>query len=267
MKIRSISPEVTESSGFLKTLHIDLDSVRNVYDRYAAIYDWYFGHLMHFGRKAVVARMHCRPGDKILEVGVGTGLSLDLYPHSVQLTGIDISSQMLERARKRKERLGLEHVVSLREMDAERMQFPDNSFDRVAAIYVASVVPHPIRLVNEMRRVCKPDGELYFLNHFHSRQPLLARLERMLAPLSSVLGFRPDLCLDTFIRESELEVIEEARTNLFGYWRILRARNNKKVSPEPISVRATPDVAEQNTSLPLLLAGEDSQVECLPPVN
>lgn len=246
----------------LNGLTFDIESVRKAYRRYAGIYDWYFGPLMQYGRKAAIRKMSCRPGDKILEVGVGTGLSLALYPHSVQVTGIDISSEMLERAHARKERYDLDHVVELREMDAERMHFADDSFDKVAAIYVASVVPDPVRLVNEMRRVCKPDGEIFLLNHFHSRHPLIGGLERLLAPLSSLLGFRPDLCLNAFVDETELEVADESRTNLFGYWRLIRARNNKKtVSRAPRSLATM----EDDTPLPILLGGDSASVEYVPP--
>jgi phosphatidylethanolamine/phosphatidyl-N-methylethanolamine N-methyltransferase len=181
---------------------------------------------MQKGRRAAATLMNCQPGEKILEVGVGTGLSLDLYPRFVEVTGVDVSVEMLNKARARKERLGLDHVVELREMDAERMQFHDHSFDKVAAIYVASVVPQPIRLVNEMRRVCKPGGELYFLNHFRSRNRVIGGIERLLAPLSRLLGFRPDLSLESFIEDTKLEVIDQNQANMFGYWMLIRARNN-----------------------------------------
>ncbi|ADJ27734.1 class I SAM-dependent methyltransferase [Nitrosococcus watsonii] len=209
---------------------LDIEAVQKAYKRYAALYDTWFGPIMQRGRKENIARLTCQPGDRILEVGVGTGLSLPLYPSFVQVTGIDISPEMLERADARKKRLGLENVVELRVMDAEYMEFPDNSFDKVTATYVASVVPHPGRLVDELKRVCKPDGELFILNHFQSTNPVLAGMEHLLSPLSRFLGFHPDLCLDSFVKETDLEVIDITSTNLFGYWKLVRARNNKRLT-------------------------------------
>jgi phosphatidylethanolamine/phosphatidyl-N-methylethanolamine N-methyltransferase len=208
---------------------LDIDAVRKAYRRYAGFYDLYFGPVMQKGRRAAIRQMDCRPGERILEVGVGTGLSLNLYPRSVRVTGIDVSAEMLQRAHARKERMRLDHVVDLREMDAERMQFDDHAFDKVAAIYVASVVPNPVRLVNEMRRVCKPGGQLFFLNHFQSRNRLIAGVERVLAPLSKLLGFHPDMSLDGFIEDTRLEVIDQSRTNMLGYWTLLTARNDSRV--------------------------------------
>ncbi|MGH8469856.1 MAG: class I SAM-dependent methyltransferase [Gammaproteobacteria bacterium] len=231
--------------------HMDLDAVRNAYRRYAGFYDVYFGPVMQKGRHTAIRKMSCNPGDRILEVGVGTGLTLDLYPSDVEITGIDVSSEMLERARARKERLRLDHVVALSVMDAERTHFSDHSFDKVAAIYVASVVPHPERLVNEMRRVCKPGGELFFLNHFKSRNRVLGGIERFLAPLSRLLGFRTDLSLDTFIQETNLDVIDKSRANVFGYWVLIRARNNSKtlylraLDRESVSVHTSDFIAKE----------------------
>ncbi|OGI46002.1 MAG: SAM-dependent methyltransferase [Candidatus Muproteobacteria bacterium RBG_16_65_34] len=206
---------------------MDLEAIEKVYRRYAPAYDLYFGALFQPGRRGVIERMRCRPGERILEVGVGTGLSLPLYPHHVQVTGIDLSREMLARAHERKARLHLDHVAALRCMDAEDMQFPDDSFDKVVAMYVVSVAPNPARLVEEMRRVCAPGGELYIVNHFHNTSPAIAALERLMAPFSKLMGFRPDLSLEQFIRDTGLEVIEKAAVNLFGYWTLLRARNNK----------------------------------------
>ena len=202
-------------------------AILKAYRRYAQGYDLYFGALFHPGRKAAISRMHLQPGEKVLEVGVGTGLSLPLYPRGVWVTGIDISPDMLERARSRVQRSGLSGLVALEVMDGEQMAFPDNSFDKVAAMYVVSVAPHPARLAAEMRRVCKPGGELYILNHFRHGNPIIGGVERLAAPLSRLLGFRPDLSLEGFVRNSGLDVAEQRPVNLFGYWTLLRARNSK----------------------------------------
>ncbi|MFO1430437.1 MAG: methyltransferase domain-containing protein [Candidatus Competibacteraceae bacterium] len=218
---------------------MDIDAIRKSYRRYARVYDFYFGAVFEPGRRAVINRMRCRSGDHILEVGVGTGLSLPLYPDHVFLTGIDLSAEMLAYAHSRVERDGLTHV-NLLEMDAEQMSFADNSFDKVVAMYVASVVPHPDRLVAEMRRVCKPGGELFIVNHFHSSHPVVARLEKMIAPLSRMLGFRPDFSLGKFLQDTGLEVVDKSQVNLLGYWTLLRAVNNKQPDPETEILDLTP---------------------------
>lgn len=212
---------------------MDIQAIQKSYRRYARGYDFYFGALFQPGRKAVIDQLNCQPGEHILEVGVGTGLSLPLYPRNVRVTGIDLSADMLERARARKERDDLDHVA-LCEMDAEHMAFDNDSFDKVVAMYVASVVPHPECLVNEMRRVCKPEGELFIVNHFQNPSPFIARFEKLIAPLSRMLGFRPDFSLEDFIQETDLEVTDRTPVNLFGYWTLLRARNNKQPGTEEI---------------------------------
>jgi phosphatidylethanolamine/phosphatidyl-N-methylethanolamine N-methyltransferase len=179
------------------------------------------------GRREIIARMGCRPGDRILEVGVGTGLSLSLYPRHVEVTGIDLSREMLVRARVRRRCQRLSQVVALRLMDAEHMQFADNSFDKVVAMYVVSVTPHPARMTAEMRRVCKAGGELFIVNHFQHANSLVRGVERMAAPFSRVMGFRPDFSLEHFIDETGLDVAARIPVNALGYWTLLRCRNNK----------------------------------------
>jgi phosphatidylethanolamine/phosphatidyl-N-methylethanolamine N-methyltransferase len=172
--------------------------------------------------------MDCSPGERILEVGVGTGLSLPLYPQDVRVVGIDISRDMLEQARVRLARDELECSARLLVMDAENMAFEDDSFDKVVAMYVASVVPDPGRLVDEMRRVCKPGGQIFMVNHFHSRNPILGSVESLLAPLSKQLGFRPDFSLDRFLGQTGLDAMNICRVNLFDFSTMVEARNNKQ---------------------------------------
>jgi len=107
------------------------------------------------------------------------------------------------------------------------MHFPDDSFDKVVAMYVVSVVPSSTQLLAEMRRVCRPGGELYIVNHFQHANPLVAGIERLIAPLSRLLGFHPDFPLENFLRETGLEVSECRPVNLLGYWTLLHARNSK----------------------------------------
>ena len=156
---------------------MDLDAIKKSYRRYSQSYDFYFGAVFQPGRKAVIELLNCQPGETVLEVGVGTGLSLSLYPKNVHVTGIDVSQEMLQKAQIRKQREGLKHV-ELFEMDAENMTFADNSFDKVVAMYVASVVPNPKQLVAQIRRVCKHQGEIFIINHFHSTNPVIGRAEK-----------------------------------------------------------------------------------------
>jgi len=207
---------------------LDILAIERAYRRYARFYDVGFGAVFQPGRRAVVDRMNCVPGERILEVGVGTGLSLPLYPDNVSVVGIDISRHMLDRARVRQARCGLENVAELTVMDAENMEFKDDSFDKVVAMYVASVVPDPERLVDEMRRVCKPGGQIFMVNHFHSRHPILGGVERLLAPLSKQLGFRPDFSLDRFLGQTGLDAMNIRPVNLFDFSTMVEARNNKR---------------------------------------
>jgi phosphatidylethanolamine/phosphatidyl-N-methylethanolamine N-methyltransferase len=184
-------PEL-ESLVEVRRVEHSLQAIKSAYRRYARFYDALFGAVLHAGRKAVVAALDCRPGERVLEVGVGTGLSLPLYPSYTRIVGIDISGEMLARARARTERIGLDNVDALEEMDAEAMSFPDAAFDKVVAMYVASVVGDPKRLMAELERVCRPGGTIYIVNHALSANPVLGAIEKSLAPLSRLIGFRPD---------------------------------------------------------------------------
>ncbi len=201
---------------------MDVQGVRAVYRRYARHYDFYFGKVFHQGRKIAIEQMGIRAGEHVLEVGVGTGLSLPEYPDGVRVTGIDLSPEMIEQAQMRVEDLELPDVT-LREMDAGAMDFADSTFDHVVAMYVLSVAPDPVQVINEMRRVCKPGGRLYIVNHFRNANPLVSTMERAISPLSKLLGFRPDFALDEFVAHNHLEVIEALPVNLFGYWTLLTA--------------------------------------------
>ena len=221
---------------------MDIRAIEHAYKRYARIYDFAFGAVFQPGRKAIIERMNCISGEYVLEVGVGTGLSLPLYPRNVFVTGIDISGEMLARAQARKIRNRLDNVVELSVMDAENMEFEDSSFDKVVAMYVASVVPDPERLVKEMRRVCKRNGQIVFVNHFHSRNPVLGSFETLIAPLSKQIGFRPDFSLDRFLQETGLTATGIHPVNLFNFCTMLETRNNKESlteTMEPVCAAAS----------------------------
>jgi len=140
-------------------------AVESVYRRLAPFYDVIYGALLQHGRRSAIARLAPRPGESILEVGVGTGLSALQYPLECRVVAIDLSTAMLERARQRLDRRELRHVRLCR-MDAARLAFDDARFDAVYAPYVLNVVSDPVRVVREMLRVCRPDGRLVLLNHF-----------------------------------------------------------------------------------------------------
>jgi len=194
--------------------------VERVYSILAGFYDGFFGWALGPGRRRALARLDVEPGDRILEVGVGTGLSLPLYPASCQVTGIDISEPMLDRARARLEDLGRTDV-DLRAMDARDLKFQDGSFDSVFAPYVISVVPDPERVMAEMVRVCRPGGRVVVVNHFQSTSRALGAVEKAITPWSCWIGFRMDLPVDSVTRTAGLRLDSEERVNLLGMWRLL----------------------------------------------
>jgi phosphatidylethanolamine/phosphatidyl-N-methylethanolamine N-methyltransferase len=200
---------------------MQIEAVKAAYRRYARIYDAVFGPVLQPGRKAVLDALKLKPGDRVLEVGVGTGLSLRLYPRSVRITGIDVSGDMLQKARERVARRRLDNVEALLEMDAENMSFPDASFDKVVAMYVVSVVPRPAKLIEELHRVCRPNGEIFIVNHFQSENPIVASFERALAGFSSQIGFHTDVDLKTLVPAAHNGDV--SRVALF--WKMVRLRN------------------------------------------
>jgi phosphatidylethanolamine/phosphatidyl-N-methylethanolamine N-methyltransferase len=215
---------------------MDLPSIRSAYKRYALTYDAFFGPIFAGGRRMAVRLANTSPDQRILEVGVGTGLSLPEYREDARVVGVDISPDMLRIARERA--WDLPQVEALLEMDAEQLAFPDNSFDSVVAMYVASVVPHPERLLAEMQRVCVPGGDVLVINHFASSHPVIRRMERGLRPLSKILGFRTDMELEALPRLPGLERVDVLKANLFGYWKLVHYRNGDMESEEAMASQA-----------------------------
>lgn len=205
------------------------DTIRT-YRLFSGSYDIVFGPVFHPGRKQAVRIANDRPGQRILEVGVGTGLSLPHFRRDSRVTGIDVSEEMLAKARRRAQRLRLSHVAGLHVMDAEHLEFPDSSFDAVLALYVASVVPDPARFAAEMRRVCIPGGTIVVVNHFTSDNLLARLMEKRLARIARHIGFHADFPLEMFRRDSRLAIREVRPSNLFGYWKLLRCVNEKPAS-------------------------------------
>jgi phosphatidylethanolamine/phosphatidyl-N-methylethanolamine N-methyltransferase len=178
---------------------LDTEAVRAAYRRWAGIYDAVFGGLLGVARRRAVALVNRLPGRDVLEVGVGTGLALPHYAQAKRITGIDLSAEMLAHARRRVMELSLPNVQSLREMDAEAMDFPEASFDVAVAMLVASVVPHPRQLLAEMRRVVRPGGTLVFVNHFAATHGPRWWVERTLSPASRALGWHPDFAMNDLL--------------------------------------------------------------------
>ena len=204
----------------LSVTAVENDFVARVYEKLANVYDLIFGPTLHPGRLVAIDRMAIKPGDRVLEVGVGTGINTSLYPTTCHVTGIDLSTSMLEKARERVEREGLKNVRLL-EMDAASLTFADSSFDIVYAPYLISVVPDPVQVVREMRRVCRPGGRIIVLNHFRSSNPLLAWIERGISPFTVHIGFKSDLDLPAFLAQAGLNPVSIEKVNVPRIWSLV----------------------------------------------
>lgn len=208
------------ASRALSVAAVENDFVAKVYENIAWFYDYTFGPTLHPGRLQALQRMGIKAGDRVLEVGVGTGINATLYPRDCAVTGIDLSDSMLEKARERVARNGITNVRLL-EMDAADIKFADNSFDIVYAPYLISVVPDPVAVVREMCRVCRPGGRIILLNHFMSPNPLLAWAERLISPFTVHIGFKSDLDLPAFLAQAELKPVSIEKVNVPRIWSLV----------------------------------------------
>ncbi len=200
---------------------MDETSVISAYRRWAPFYDHTFGKFASEGRKHAVEIINAREG-RVLEVGVGTGLSLPLYGRHLDIVGIDLSPEMLEKARNRVATEAIDNVTGLHEMDASKLTFANESFDTVVAMYVMTVVPEPEKVMRELSRVCKPGGEVLLVNHFSQEEGVRGWVERRMAPFADQLGWHPVFDLDRIMVCDDLKIVERRALRPMGIFTMIR---------------------------------------------
>jgi phosphatidylethanolamine/phosphatidyl-N-methylethanolamine N-methyltransferase len=202
---------------------LDEQAIRSAYRRWAPVYDHTFGRVAAEGRRHTVEIINQSEG-RVLEVGVGTGLSLPDYKRSLEIVGIDLSPEMLDKARERVAEEGLENISGLHEMDAGELRFPDNAFDTVAAMYVMTVVPEPEKVMRELARVCRPGGQVVLVNHFSTDDGVRGWVERRMAPFGDKLGWRPVFDIDRVMVCPELMLVDKQGLRPWGIFTMMRFR-------------------------------------------
>ena len=209
----------------LGTETINTDTVTKTYARWAPVYDIVFGTVFERARQAAIAATN-RVGGRVLDVGVGTGICLPYYSPATRVVGVDLSEAMLKKARKRVEELGLRHVENLQLMDAERLDFPDASFDVVVAQYVVNTVPNPEVALSEFARVLKPGGEIILINRVGAEEGARRTLEHLLTPVAQRLGWRSEFPWARFARwldqTQDMQLIERRPVPPLGHFSLIR---------------------------------------------
>lgn len=203
------------------------ERIKKIYDFYSDFYDFVFSWILQPNLKYALSKQNFKEGQKILEIGVGTGASLIYYPPFLHITGIDISSGMLEKAMKRIKKLNLKNV-ELKIMDCTNLEFSDRSFDYVVAAFVISVCQHPEKMLDEMLRVLKDDGKIILVNHFASENRIINSIEKFLNPLAKKIGWRMDLSLDTLIKRDGVLLENKTKIFLFSPWTTVILRKDTK---------------------------------------
>ncbi|HUR43711.1 MAG TPA: class I SAM-dependent methyltransferase [Aestuariivirga sp.] len=203
-----------------KLAELDNPAVTKAYRRLAPIYDNTFGKIAVAALKQTTGRANCFSG-KLLEVGVGTGLSLPYYKPQLAVTGIDLSPDMLRRARQRTAKAGSQNIEALLEMDATHLDFAEATFDVVVALYVMTVVPEPQKVMHELARVTKPGARVLICNHFSVEKGLRSLVEKRLAKFADVLGFRSEFPMETLMVSDKLELVTQTPVKPFGFFTLL----------------------------------------------
>jgi phosphatidylethanolamine/phosphatidyl-N-methylethanolamine N-methyltransferase len=200
-----------------------LDDARIVaaYARWAPVYDSIFGVITAPAQRATLAALNALPAGWILEIGVGTGITLPRYKRDHRIVGIDLSPAMLARARERVATLGLDNVEALSRSDAARLAMPDRTFDAAVAMFVMTVVPEPQKVLDEAIRVVRPGGRVVMVNHFSARDGIRARAEKWLNQFAGALGWNSDFPMATVSGRPELRLVETRRLPPFGLYTLL----------------------------------------------
>jgi phosphatidylethanolamine/phosphatidyl-N-methylethanolamine N-methyltransferase len=204
---------------------IERDMVVEAYNRWAPFYDLVFGRVFRVGRRVAIDAAEAI-GGRILEVGVGTGLSLPQYSRSCSVYGVDISAQMLEKARDRVTNFRLDNVEGLAVMDAEHLTFPDNSFDVVVAQYVVTAVPHPEMALDEFARVLRPGGEIIITSRIGAENGLRGAIEKTLMPITSRLGWRTEFPWARYLQWAQgvpsIKLVDKQPIPPLGHFSLIR---------------------------------------------
>ncbi len=204
-------------------------TISKLYSKYVNLYDFIFGKPLDQGRKKVLHQMNIQPNQEILEVGIGTGLSLKHYPkaHKINIKGIDLSKEMLKKAAIRGRKFNNINL-SVEEINGEETPYHDNSFDKVILMYVYSVTPSPKNLLAEAIRVCKPDGDIFIVNHFsHYKTQRLTFSEKIVSSASHIVGFKSNFSFNKYMQHVNIENIDDA--NLFSLTKIIQLKKHKNL--------------------------------------
>ncbi|MFZ3072960.1 MAG: methyltransferase domain-containing protein [Thermodesulfobacteriota bacterium] len=205
---------------------MESEAAKRIYNGYSAVYDALFKRFFYPRIRHAIGRMNIKPGSVVLDVGVGTGLSLDVFPRDCKVVGIDLSSEMLKKARQKVSDMGFKNV-ELFEMNAMHLAFPDDAFDNVFISHVVSVVPDPYKVISEVKRVCKKGGNIVIVNHFKSRHKIFAVFQKVFNPVSKMIGWRSDLCMDEFLAKSGLKVKSVYKLRKVDFWHLIFTVNEK----------------------------------------
>jgi phosphatidylethanolamine/phosphatidyl-N-methylethanolamine N-methyltransferase len=210
-----------------RPLDLNREMVEHAYDRWAPIYDVVFGGVFSKGRRAAISATN-KIGGRVLEVGVGTGISLPQYAPNLRIFGTDISEGMLRKAKARVANLRLKNVEGLAVMDAEKLEFPDASFDVVMAQYVVTAVPNPEAAMDEFARVLRPGGEIILLSRVSADGGMRRLIEQRLQPVVRQLGFRTDFAWSRYAQWAAgahgMELVERRPVPPLGHFSLIRFR-------------------------------------------
>ncbi|MGH7214098.1 MAG: class I SAM-dependent methyltransferase [Tepidisphaeraceae bacterium] len=205
-------------------------STKKIYDVHSMFYDATFGRLVRTRIERAIHHMNVAEGQNVLDLGIGTGVSLNFYPQHAQIVGVDLSAGMLREARKKIRERGFNHATVF-QANALELPFADSTFDHVFISHVISVVSDPYRLVREAQRVCKPGSRIVIVNHFQSTNRLVALLEKWLCPLCTKLGWRSDLALQDLVRKTGVEIDYRYQLRSIDLWETVVITNTKNGLP------------------------------------